>query len=243
MQKGSDAFKSEKYEEAKGFFEKVIKDDPGNTLAVYNHLLTLMTLKNYDTAASVMSGIQWPDHIMDIDNAEECLSGMRYAAASKTIDDCTLLIKNNPADINAYLKRGSAYQKLYSPGRLYNPLFSKENDEVYTDAVENYKSALEIEPGNEQIWFGLGKFFEYYGARFNIIVSREEATKYLNMAVENYTKALQLNADFVDALESRAKMYQKLGLDKKAEADLSAAIEAAKKQTALINNKEDNNGK
>jgi len=229
MQKGNEAFKSEKYNEAKSFFEKAIKNDPGNTLAVYNHALTLILLDNYDTAASVLSGIQWPDHSVDIDDAKIFLSGMRFARDSKTIDDCTAVIKNNPADVNAYLKRGEAYQNLYYPDSLYYPLLGKENDAAYTGAVENYKTALKIEPGNEQIWYGLGKFFVNYSAYCNDFISKEEAAKYLNQAVENYTKALQLKSDFVDALESRAKVYEKLGFDKKAKADYKAAIEAVRK--------------
>jgi len=228
MQKASDAFKLEKYDEAIDFFEKAIKNDPGNTLAVYNHSLTLILLNSYDTAASILSEIQWPDHSEDIDDAKICLSGIRFAAASKVIDDFTEAIKKNPADVNAYAKRGEAYQNLYYPDSFYWPLLGKENDTAYTSAVENYKAALKIEPGNEQIWFGLGKFFENYSAYCDDCISKEEAEKYLNQAVENHTKALQLKPDFIEALESRAKIYEKLGLDKKAKADYKAAIEAAK---------------
>lgn len=233
MQKGGEAFKSEKYDEAIGFFEKALKDDPGNTLAVYNQSLCFILLNSYDKAASILSEIQWPDHYEDINSAKECLSGMRFVACSKIIDDFTTLIKNNPADVSAYIKRGEAYQNMFYPA-----LFFEESERAYTGAVENYKTALEKEPGNEQIWFGLGKFFEYYseyhGKCTSGIVSELEkgAIKYLELAVENYTKALHLNPNFVEALERRARVYHKLGLDKKAEADLTAAIEAAKKQTS-----------
>jgi len=229
MQKGGEAFKSEKYDEALNLFEKAIKNDPGNTLAVYKHSLTLIMLNNYDAAAPVLSGMQWPDHSQDIVNAKVCLSGMRYADASKIIDDFTAVIKKNPADVNAYIKRGEAYQTLYyHPDSFYSPLIGKENDAIYAAAVQNYESALKIEPGNEQIWFGLGKFFDNYSVYcYDNGTSKEESSKYINQAVENYTKALQLKPDFIEALESRAKLYEKQGLDKKAMADYKAAIEAA----------------
>jgi tetratricopeptide (TPR) repeat protein len=236
MQKGNEAFKSEKYDEAMDFFEKAIKNDPGNKLAVFNHSLTLILLNSYDKAASILSKIQWPDiyldHLININSAKVFLSGMRFVAYSKIIDEFTLLIKNNPSDVSAYLKRGEAYQNLFYPA-----ICLEESEKTYTDAVENYKSALEIEPGNEQIWFGLGNFFEYYSEYYGkcstgvVSVIDKEAANYLYQAVENYTKALQLKADFIEALERRAGVYQKLGLDKKAEADLTAAIEAAKNKS------------
>ena len=231
MQKGSEAFKSKKYDEAIYFFEKAIKHDPGNILAVYNQSLTLILLNDYDTAASILSKIEWPDNSKEINDAEICLSGMRYAASSKIIDDLTSLLKKSTNDVNAYLERGKAYQNLFYPGSLYRPLPGEECDAAYTGAVENYKKALKIEPGNEQIWFDYGKFFEYYSAYCNDNISKEEEAKYLDQAIEQYSNALQLNADFVGALESRARIYQKLGLNKKAKADLSAAIKALKKQT------------
>jgi len=230
---GEEEFLSGKYEEALSIYEKEIKNNPGNAYAVFLLSLTLIMLERYDAAESVLSDIQWTNS-NDVYYAKAYLSCMWYAAVSKTIDDLTKVIKNAPDDINAYIERGKAYHDLFRSDIVLIFSIGTENEAAKAGAVENYKSALKIQPGNEQLWFGLGKFYDvYYDTHQKTIFLDRAGVEefYLNPAVENYTKALQLKPDFVEALECRAKVYEKLGLDKKAKADYKTAIEAVKNKT------------
>lgn len=141
----------------------------------------------------------------------------------KAIDDYSKVIELDPEYMEAYIERGYAYNEL----------------EEYDKAIEDYSKAIELDPEDAVAYNNRGYAYlhlkEYDKAKEDIEKSLEldpnggyiydslgelllETGEY-EEAVVKFTRAVELDRWEIESYEKRAKAYEALGENEKAEAD------------------------
>ncbi|OQX99129.1 MAG: hypothetical protein B6I24_03355 [Bacteroidetes bacterium 4572_128] len=149
---------------------------------------------------------------------------------TKAIKNLQIAIENNP--------------KYYEAISKIAFLFMKKRPEI---AIEYYKKAMEIMPKSIEVNYNLAliyqnqkKFSEaigkynfiienidstYYQAFFNIGFINSEFLKKNKIAIENFTKAIKFNENYVSAYYKRGNCFEKIGKKQYAKRDYLKAME------------------
>ncbi len=117
-----------------------------------------------------------------IKSAEDPEGAIKYLNKGRELypDDPGLLF----AEINYYLRAGK------------------------TDVlVEKLKTAIEKEPGNKSLYFTLGNVYDQFYQSAVTEGDKEKEQEYFNKAMEQYDKALEIDADYVDAVYGKGALY------------------------------------
>ena len=168
---------------------------------------------------------------------------------NKNLLECNNAIRNNPNDVDAYKKRARTYMlsgdarvsddiiKIYQL-EPQNNFYRYLNDPFdYSSFLKNkydinlvintYNKILKINPNEFYAYYCIGKVYYAHsitlvGTSYNEI---KEKTGYIKKAIENCTKAIEINHDFIEAYFQRARAYNYLSLDEKAVEDYSKVIQ------------------
>lgn len=136
-----------------------------------------------------------------------------YEELSKTNDDNLRLalydkiIAIDPQDSYAYYERAHIYQ----------------NQSQYEEAVLDFARALRVDvpdhpPTEQEIYCSRGDAYTLLGKDY--------------LAVDDYSKAIEIDPMFSPAYESRARIYEKLGELDKAERDRQTAISLSSRDSS-----------
>jgi tetratricopeptide (TPR) repeat protein len=105
----------------------------------------------------------------------------------RAIGEYTAAINNNREFIEAFISRGNAWMK------------KKE----YNRAIDDFTLSIRLDSGRAEL-------YNYRGfARTEIAVRGNRS--YFNLAIEDYTRAIALNSNYVDALINRSHAYYQTG--------------------------------
>lgn len=122
----------------------------------------------------------------------------KKASYDRAIDDTTVAMRLLPGQVQPYINRGNAYEK------------NREYDKAEID----YSKALTMDANNAALW----------NARCWV---RALSGKNLNEALNDCNRALQLQPNLANALDSRAMAYLKMDRIEEALADYDAALRNA----------------
>jgi len=126
----------------------------------------------------------------------------------RAILEYTASINSNNRFIEAYVSRANAYMK----------------KREYTRAVEDYSRAISLDSGRAEI-------YNYRGfARTELRTGAE-----MNLAVEDFTRAANINRNYVDALVNRSYAYYYLGNYDRAIEDCDRIIALEPRNAAIWN--------
>jgi tetratricopeptide (TPR) repeat protein len=222
--RGNEYFINGEYPEAIQAYTDAFANDPSvdNWISCLNLTLSCIMAGEYEKAAKHLDKLNtlFPIATNIFESQETPAEWNNIAgriAALKEIQECTTRIEEEPGNISAYLERGKAYKRLI----FFSSMMSIEEQEAYYHAaVENYRTALKLFPADEMLYVGLGKIHEGYA----YFVGPHSSACY-DHALDSYSKAIILNPYCEEALVSRAKLYQKLGEDEKAQSDFTAVLE------------------
>jgi tetratricopeptide (TPR) repeat protein len=110
-----------------------------------------------------------------------------------TIEECGVLLRRNPDDVDAYFNRAAAYQR---QGR-------------YAEAVTDYDAILRLDARDADGWHERG------AARLKL--------GQLEQAIADCSEAIRLDPNFWEAYDTRAEAHAAKGEEEKAEADRAEA--------------------
>lgn len=218
----------DKFKEAKDVLDQCMLVDNENIPARLELGYLALVVKNYK------QGLEYADAVLkrDVHNAEAYyLKGMifqekqdtdlalsSYATAIEQENDyyeayVALGILNISRDLNLskeYLKNAlrvkpQSLEALYA----YGVCLQEKGD--YNEAIETYHEILKIE--------------EYREPYFNLGYIHHEYLKVYDVAVDYYTKAIEVEPAYVDAYYNRALCYEELKKNKEAETDLRKALQ------------------
>ncbi len=102
-------------------------------------------------------------------------------------------------------------------------------------AIDHFSAAIDLEPDNAQAYFLRGRTHYDYACRVlreatgqgpqNVAVLPEEAAEHMEQAVEDYTRALELDPQYTRAYNNRGNARASLGEEEKALQDYDTALE------------------
>ncbi len=149
---------------------------------------------------------------------------------TKAIKNLQIAMENNP--------------KYYEAISKIAFLYMKKRPEI---AIEYYKKAMEIIPKSIEVHYNLALIYQnqkkfpeaiekynfiienidssYYQAFFNIGFINSEFLNKNKIAIENFTKAIKFNKNYVSAYYRRGSCFEKIGNQKKAKKDYLKAME------------------
>jgi tetratricopeptide (TPR) repeat protein len=246
---------------ALGAFGQAMGLDPANPLSYYNigvlnyeEGMYRDAIEDFGTAVS-MSPPGFADPLINHGVASVALKGLEMA-----IIDYSNAIKIAPNDPDPYYNRGLAYQRLRDLGRamatlVVNPsdgskfdfsLVAKSREEQLRKAIEDYTSAIRIDPGDAGAYRNRGLAFaeaEDYGSAFRdydkaIALDIKDPLSYFfrgtahgrgqdfNRALVDFDRAIQFDPTFVQAFIGRGAVLTIID-------DLEGAMEDFDRATTL----------
>ena len=113
----------------------------------------------------------------------------------RSVKELTAVIEANPADSEAYYRRGVVY------GQLVEPLL----------AIRDFDQVVRLDPNNAEAYYNRGLAYVHL---------KEQMP-----AVEDFTHAIRLNPDHLDAYNNRAAALCDLGQPRLALEDVGKALE------------------
>jgi clan AA aspartic protease (TIGR02281 family) len=199
-QRGIEAFKDNKNQEALDYFNKEITDNPHNGFAFYYIALLHFADNGFGKAlTAVNSALKYlPSKEKTWIAAAYKKRGDVYLCLEdtlKAIPDYSTAIKMTPEDVDLYNARGQVYYE--------------QND--YAKADADYQKVISLEPGNSLGYLGVGR---------NLI-----SQKRYSEALDKINDAIKLDNNNAQAYAFRAEIY--LGLQKYVEAsdDIVSSLE------------------
>ena len=179
-------------------------------------------------------------------NFNEGINNRNLRNYEQAIEYFTKAIKIDPKYIDAYHWRGITYNDLKKYDEAINDFnntikLSPEHAEAYKykgdiyfdlekyeEAIHNYDKAIKINPKKALWYISRGMAYQTQGmAEQNPFIdnSKFNSQKKYNKAIENFTKALEINPKFAIVYKARSQAYILLGQNDKADADYKKAIE------------------
>ena len=113
----------------------------------------------------------------------------------RSVKELTAAIETNPADAEAYYRRGVVY------GQLVEPIL----------AIRDFDNVVRLDPNNAEAYYNRGLAYVHL---------KEQMP-----AVEDFTHTIRLNPDHLDAYNNRAAALCDLGQPRRALEDVSKALE------------------
>lgn len=187
-------FYSNDFENALVKFNEAIALKQDFQYAYYNRGLSQYKLKNYTEAATDLSVVLKLDSNNIDAYKNRGLAYMKINEYDNALSDFQHLIAFNPSVLEPYKYLGLCY--------YYKRKYKLAN-EAFSIYLESYFDDTEV-------WFQKG-LSNYYYADFDV-------------AIKDFTEVLNLNANYITALEWRGKAYQKANLIKKACEDWNTAV-------------------
>lgn len=210
---GVKAQQSNNYPTAIQCYEKCLAINPNNKdaienigIAYYNHSLILIQQNNYEKAI------------------ECCKKSLEYKSKNP---DAYHVIGNIQREQKQYQEALKSYTQAISfsqqPARFYAArawIYHDLND--HKAQLADMKKAVEQEPENAHYQFHCGKF------------KQEVGPEEFKTAEKNYTKAIELNPDYVEAYTERAAYYMTFQQFEKALDDLRRAKDLGAEVSHLL---------
>ena len=138
--------------------------------------------------------------------------GRAYSALNqyeRAIQDYSKAIAINPNYANAYSSRGWTYERL----------------DQYDKAHEDFSKVIELKPNDAGSYKQRGNFYDYLGLAFQVIQDFDKATEVYKLAIQDYTKAIELRPNYEVYYFCRACSYAELEQYELAIKDFTKAIE------------------
>lgn len=219
--------KQDKFKEAKSALDDCMRIDNNNVEARVELGWLALIVRDYDQA------MDYADAALkrDIYNAEAYhLKGMIFEEkldTTRAISSFRTAIEQENDYYDAYMHLGVLHMdidlvlakeylknalriKPESLEALYAYGLSCQENEDYNEAIETYHSILEID--------------EYREPYFNLGYIHQEYLKVYDVAIDYYTKAINLEPKYLEAYYNRGLCYEELKQYKKAEADFRHAL-------------------
>lgn len=136
--------------------------------------------------------------------AERGIVRVRIGEIRAAMPDFEQALKLNPKHVRAYWGRGQALQ------------FQGE----VRSAITNYNFSIQFDRKFAQVYFDRANAYVELGASYP-----QDAADYKQLAVADYTQAIKLKPNFVDAYKNRGQTYAILGKKVVAIADLQKAAD------------------
>jgi tetratricopeptide (TPR) repeat protein len=252
-----------------------MSDQGHHTSYLYNYLgLTESKLKNYGQAkiyfdSAILLNTREPDYFVNRglvrESTNDSTASEDYEQALKLNPDHTLARHNLTALKSRKLQSMSPEDRLSqtieADSTMLYPYLERAQQryesKYFAGAAEDYTMALEIDPGNVEIWLGRGlareKLKDFKGAFSDytkaIDLKENYAKAWLNRgnvlmkleryadAVEDYTVALTYYPDYAMAFYNRAMTKAKLKKEEEACNDLKRAEELGMKVEGKVKSK------
>ncbi len=197
LQRGLDAYREGKIDEAIDYYSKGILLKPGDQLLSHLYLARAFV---YDTMSKYDLAIKDYDEVIRLDPNNVGVYNNRGAAKAElgqyeeAIDDYNELIRLIPDFGIAYNNRGVAKAELGQ----------------YEEAIDNYDEAIRLNP-------------DYANTYYNRGVEKYELGRY-EEAIDDYNEAIRLNPDNMDVYNNRGAAKSALGMHEEAMNDYDEAI-------------------
>ena len=180
INRGMDARRMKRYDEAIPYYTKAIQLDPQNATAYKWRGITYNSIKEYHQA---IDDLTKAIRLNPEDGLSYSIRGNAYLMLNNVPEafrNCNIAIQFNPNDFTAYRTRGDYFSWL----------------KQYQKAIPEYDKAIHINPSDP--WSYLGR-----GIAYGSIGQNKEA-------VRNYTIAIQFNPNFAPAYNNRGIAYYNL---------------------------------
>ncbi|MEK0422122.1 MAG: hypothetical protein RLZ95_32 [Bacteroidota bacterium] len=207
-------YNMKKYNEAVADFTNVIKLNPKYAYAYYYRGLSNYALKDYSNSSA--STVEDFSNFITLDPTLASAYYYRGVLSRNwgrreylgPYNDFTKAIKLDPNFAEAHFERGVEMYKIKTlPNRE-----SFSMDEINV----NYNNAIALKPNYPEAFLHRG------------IAKEDFSKKDYNGAIEDYTKAIELNRNFVDAYYNRGNTYYRIRQNKEACLDLKKTAELGK---------------
>jgi tetratricopeptide (TPR) repeat protein len=207
---------------------QAIHGEPKNTDALLKLGELYYLVKNYDTAVFYINR----SIAADPDNAKAYFQkGMalkEIGDSSNAVSAFQSSVEKDPKSFEGYIQLANIY------GAHKDPL-----------AVQYYNTALQLQPNDPQVLYGLGLFYQNMGDSGKARKTYEDLLKvdpknvyavynlgYISLVLENdpkkarpfFDKAIMMQPEYADAVYMRGLCYEKMGDKKNAAADYNAAL-------------------
>jgi tetratricopeptide (TPR) repeat protein len=227
---GNDAYRKGDFSTAIEYFEKAIELDPSNTVYYYNCAISYRDNENFESALAYANKTI---ALEDTDISHYLLRGGIYSRKKDynlAIKDYSYAIQLDPTKKEFYLNLGAMYEKTkqYTEAlEAYHKAFALDNQ--YADAISGAERVTKILQDSPPPQSSKPKLFTAQDYTKTAKYSLDNGE--YDEAIEQYTKALQINALYLEAYIGRSVAFFKNASYSAALKDINTYIE--KKQVGI----------
>lgn len=229
MNEANKAFKSQRYEEAIGLYQKVLSVAPSDWTASYQVAVSYLAMYHPNST-----------HPKDLEYAGKAATALEKLLAMKAPDNETaekvrgfyigLLQANNQAD-----KAITFYEELVKK-EPNNAVFAAQLAGLYAkkpdfpNALKWFQKRAELEPTNKEAWYTIGVLCWERSAKGGLLVSDQERQETLiPTGMKSLEKAISLDPDYFESLVYINLLYREKAKLASAAGDQAAFQEAMDK--------------
>lgn len=199
MNEGNKLYKAERYDEAIGFYKKIVAIDPNNWTA--NYLIAMSNTAMYHTGST---------HPKDIAAAEEATKAFEKLLTLHAPDKDTeekvrnyyvavLRASDKTDKVIAYYE-GLLKQDPRNTGLMGQlaEIYAKKGD--FDNAYKYYVKRTEIEPKNKEFWYTIGVLCWDRAHNFGATLPVDEQMKTIDLGIAALEKAIAIDPNYFDGL-------------------------------------------
>lgn len=98
------------------------------------------------------------------------------------------------------------------PNVMYMLAYSQYQIGEYRKALESFSKVIDLRPDHESAYYYRGKANNILAVQTDTRISSSNREKMLSQAIDNYTKAIELNGEDVKYYQNRGIAYRDLGI-------------------------------
>ncbi len=199
MAEGNKAYKGQKYEEAIGYYKKIVGFDPTNWTA--NYQIAMSYLAMYHPGSTHPKDIEAADNSIasferllklkapDLDTSEKVRN--YYVAVLTAADKTDKVVAYFEAILKADPNNGLIMSQLAQ-------IFAKKGD--FQNALKWFEKRCQAEPKNKEAWYTVGVVCWERSYRGGPLVSDEERAMVIEKGQAALDKAMALDPEYFEAL-------------------------------------------